>query len=113
MIGTLLVELASIASLEDYGLKGNKDECVEVHIERIDTEGGEKGDPKARNPQIAKSSLFSELRTLARQLKAMGYKTIFSCPSDPRRYRVYRRIGMKPIGDEGELYADVDELINR
>jgi hypothetical protein len=65
-----------------------------------------------RNPEHARSSLRTEMRIALQQLKIMGYTKIASLPSDSRRARVYKRIGMKPIGATGWLVANIDDLAN-
>jgi len=110
-IDTLFATLIPVISFDDYHLEGEKDEAVEIDIERV-LEDGTRGDAKSKNPQIARHTFFSEIHLLAEQLRAMGYHYVFASPSDERRSRVYRRMGMKPIGDN-ELYAPIEDLLKR
>lgn len=63
----------------------------------------------SRNPEIAKGSLFAELKQLLVILKGLGYKKIIASPSDERRKRIYQKMGMTPI-HRNLLMGEIEKL---
>lgn len=105
--GTLRAEFGTVFEGDYEGVDHTK--AIEIHIERVSEN---ELDPQGRNPQAASMSFIGEIKAILQQLRNMGYETVASCPSDPRRYRIYNRMGMEPVGD-GELIAKIDDLLAR
>ncbi len=94
--------------------------AVEITIDRtgqlINSEGKEVyGETVSvtKNSEVAKHSFFSDVRIVLLQLKEFGFKKIIVNPSDERRKRVYKRIGLHAFGDSEDagLEGDIDEIL--
>lgn len=91
-------------------LDGSDETSLYITIER---EAAQKSDYKQeRNPHLAENSIFSDLRKLILQLKDMGYKKIYAFPTDERREKTYKRMGMKNFNDSRDLYCEIDTLLS-
>lgn len=95
-----------------------RDTTAEINIARSQVPGNKANLTKEHfhttNPDIASTSLVSELKLMLQQLKSMGYTKISAVPSDERRNRVYQRMGMKPAQNDEEslvLIARIDDLL--
>ena len=120
-VGTLIASLWPVLK-SDLGSAGfnvdDQEKWCEISIERaglfqqkpVDDQKDQVNANQKRNPSVASSSIYSDVKTLFMQLNEMGYKYIVALPSDARRARVYQRIGMKPFVND-MLFVKIDELL--
>lgn len=66
-----------------------------------------------RNPQIAKNNLMSQIKKVMEQIKLLGFRYVITEPTDERRYRIYKKMGMRdidPIEYNKQLILDLNDV---
>lgn len=61
-----------------------------------------------REPELTEPGLLREMTMGFRQLRLMGFKHVIGEPTDPRRLRIYTKLGMTPVRHNGTTYTDLD-----
>ncbi|MBU0670773.1 MAG: hypothetical protein ABH835_04595 [Patescibacteria group bacterium] len=96
---------------------------VEIDIIRVgdDEKGNTEGfgvnkdnvNRKGSNPKLAsdQGQFPTQMRTILEQIKAIGYKTITSHPTDERRKRIYGLVGFQNV-DEKTQIGNIDEILS-